>query len=137
MKGSMSWKDDYFSLCVYVLAGTIQSFAASLVSRYVGRMIDIFHEWAQVLDTALYQMFPRPSRTQMLKAFPVHVIEKDGHARAFLLLDGFEIFTQQSSNVNVASWTHSDYKKHCTVKLLGGVDPNSQMFLGPVVVLVP
>ena len=31
--------------------------------------------------------------------------------------------TQQSSNVNVASSTHSDYKKHCTVRFLGGVDP--------------
>jgi len=58
----------------------------------------------------------------MLKAFPAHFIKKGGHARAFLLLDGFDIFTQQSSNVNIASSTHSDYKKHCTVKFLGGVD---------------
>ena len=123
MKGSMTWKDDYFAFCLYVRAGTTQSFAASIVGISVGRMSDVFHEWAQVLDTALCQMFPRPSRRQMLRAFPAHFIEKDGHVRAFLLLDGFEIFTQQSSNVNVASSTHSDYKKHCTVKFLGGVDP--------------
>ena len=39
------------------------------------------------------------------------------------MLDAFEVFTQSSSNYNVASSTHSDYKKHCTVKFLGAVDP--------------
>ena len=97
--------------------------AASLVGISVGKMSNIFHEWAQVLDTSLCQMFPWPSLMQMLKAFPAHSIEKDGHALAFLLLDGFETFAQQSSNVNVASSTHSEYKTHCTVTFLGGVDP--------------
>ena len=108
MKSGISWKDDYLAFCIYVRAGTTQSFAASLVGISEGRMSDIFHEWAQILDSALCEMFPQPSRKQMLQAYPAHFIEKDGHARAYLLLDGFEIFTQQSSNVNVSSSTHSD-----------------------------
>ena len=43
---------------------------------------------------------------------------------------GFEVFTQQSSNVNVASLTYSDYKKHCTVKFLGGFDPIGCPWMG-------
>ena len=31
MKVGMSWKDDYLAFCIYVQAGTTQSFAASLV----------------------------------------------------------------------------------------------------------
>ena len=91
MKGPMPWKDNSFAFCLYIRAGTTQSFAASLVGISVGRMSDVFQEWAQVLDTVLYQIFPRPSRNHMLKAFPAHFIEKDSHARAFLLLGGFEI----------------------------------------------
>jgi hypothetical protein len=34
-----------------------------------------------------------------------------------------EIFCQKSSNPNVSSATHSDYKKHNTIKFLGAVDP--------------
>ena len=86
-------------------------------------MSDIFHEWAQILDDALQEWFPRPTRSQMLQAYPSRFIEADGHARCSLLLDAFEIFTQASSNYNVSSSLHSDYKKHCTVKFLGATDP--------------
>lgn len=37
--------------------------------------------------------------------------------------NAFEIFSQSSSNVSVASPTHSDYKKHCTIKFFCGTDP--------------
>ena len=36
MKGLMTWKDDYFAFCLYVRAGTTQSFAASIVGISVG-----------------------------------------------------------------------------------------------------
>ncbi|KAL7537895.1 hypothetical protein ACHAXR_008145 [Thalassiosira sp. AJA248-18] len=95
-------------------------------------MSDIFHEWSQVLDDALREMFPRPTRSQLLRAFPKRFIEADGHARCNLLLDAFEIFTQASSNPNVSSSTHSDYKKHNTVKFLGGCDPIGCSYAGSV-----
>lgn len=34
-----------------------------------GKMSGIFHTWAQVLDVALKGMFPRPSGSQMLRAY--------------------------------------------------------------------
>ena len=58
----------------------------------------------------------------MLRAYPKRFIEADGDAKCFLLLDAFKIFAQQSSNPNVASTTYSDYKGHCTIKFLCGVD---------------
>ena len=67
-------------------------------------------------------LFPPLTRSAILQTYPVHFIEADGHARCSLLLDAFEVFTQQSSNNNVALSRHSDYKKHCTVKFLGGCD---------------
>jgi hypothetical protein len=49
-----------------------------------------------------------------------------------MLLDAFEVFAQEAHNPNVSSSTHSDYKKHCTVKFLGGVDPIGCSWAGTV-----
>ena len=86
-------------------------------------MSDIFLEYAQVLDVALQRMFPHLFHSQMLQAYPCRFIEAGGHACCSVLLYAFEIFTQASSNYNVSASLHSDYKSHCMVKFLGGVDP--------------
>jgi len=131
-KWNRHWKDDYLGFCIYIRAGTTQAFAACLIGVSPGRFSDIFHEWCQVLDDALTSWFPRPTRSQLLRAYPSRFIEADGHARCSLLLNAFEIFTQSSSNYNVASSTHSEYKKHCTVKFLGGTDPIGCPWAGTV-----
>ena len=131
-KSDMTWKDDYLMWSIYTRGGVSQEFAAGLFGVSSGRMSDVFHEWSNVMDAALKEMFPMPTRSQMLRAFPSRFIEADGHARNYLLLDAFEVFTQQSSNVNVASSTHSDYKGHCTVKFLGAVDPIGCPWAGTV-----
>jgi hypothetical protein len=121
-KEGMTWKDDFLAWCIYVRAGTTMEFAAAVVAISIGRMSDIFHEWNNVLDESLQLMFPAPTRSQTLRAYPRRFIEADGHARASLLLDATEVFAQKSSNNNVASATNSDYKKHCTVKFLAACD---------------
>ena len=62
MATTLTWKDDYLAFFIYVRAGTAQQFAATLVGILEGRMSDIFHEWTQILDDALCEMFPRPTR---------------------------------------------------------------------------
>ena len=120
---TMDWKDEYLAFCVYVRAGNTQKFVAALFDISEGYMSDIFHGRAQILDQALREMFPCPTRKQMYQAYPQRFVEADGHAMCFMLLDAFEIFTQSSSNPNVASALHSDYKKHATAKFLGATDP--------------
>ena len=58
MKVGMSWKDDYLVFCIYVRADTKQSYDASLVVISESQMSNIFHEWAQILDSALCEMVP-------------------------------------------------------------------------------
>ena len=48
---------------MYAYTGTTQKFAATLCGIEVGRMSDIFHEWAQVLTDALQQMFHQPTQS--------------------------------------------------------------------------
>ena len=54
MATTLTWKDDYLAFCSYVRAGTTQQFAATLVGILEGRMSDIFHEWTQILEDALF-----------------------------------------------------------------------------------
>ena len=118
-----TYKDDYLAFCIYVRAGPTQEFAAALCGIGGSHMSDIFYAWANVLDEGLREIFPRPTRSQMLQAYPLRFIEADNSARTFMLLDAFEVFAQSSSNPHVRNATHSDYKKHSTVKCLGGCDP--------------
>jgi len=122
-RGDRTFRDDYLAFCIYVHAGTTEEFAAALCGISVSRMSNILHGWAQVLDDSLCEWFPRPTRSQLLRAFPQRFLEADGDARCLLLLDAFECFSESSSNPNVSSSTHSDYKSHNTVKCLGAVDP--------------
>lgn len=118
-----TWKDDYLAFCLYVRAGLTEAAAGTLCGVGSSRMSLIIYEWAQVLDDSLRELFPCPTRSQILHAYPTRFLEADGHARCYMLLDAFEIFAQSSSNPNVSSSEHSDYKNHTTVKFLGATDP--------------
>jgi hypothetical protein len=113
-----NWKDDYLAYSIYLRSGATQEFVACLCGISSSRMSEILHEWTQVLDKSLQRWFPTPTWSQVLRAYPQRFFEADNHAMCYMLLDAVEIFAQQSSNPNVASTTHSDYKKHCTVKFL-------------------
>lgn len=113
-----NWKDDYLAYSIYLRSGATQEFVACLCGISSSRMSEILHEWTQVLDKSLQRWFPTPTRSQVLRAYPQRFFEADNHAMCYMLLDAVEIFVQQSSNPNVSSTTHSDYKKHCTVKFL-------------------
>ena len=117
-----TYKDEYFAWSVAMRSGMTQSAVRGLFGISSGKMSDIVHGWTQVIDDALQEMFPRPTRSQMLQAYPDRFYEADGHCRTGLLLDAFELFVQQASLPGVGSSTHSDYKKHCTAKFAGGVD---------------
>jgi len=118
----ITWKDEYLAFCIYVRAGTTQKFAATLCGISTTLMSNIYHAWGNLLCDSLVEMFPRPTRNEMLRAYPSRFYESNGDAKIEVLLDAFEVFTQSSSNKNVAASTHSDYKKHCTAKFLGACD---------------
>ena len=79
--GNMTWKDEYLAFCIYVRAGTTQEFAATLCGISTSRMSDIYRAWGNVLDDALCEMFPRPTRSQLLSAYPTRFYESNNDAR--------------------------------------------------------
>ena len=126
------WKDDYFTWCMYVRCGMTEEAAAGLSGISTPRMSNIFHEWAQILDSSLQEWFPTPTRSQLLRNYPARFIEAHDHAKSALLLDAFEVFCMESSNYDVASSTFSKYKEHTTIKFLGGCCPIGCSWAGTV-----
>jgi len=67
-------------------------------------------------------MFPVPTCSQMLAAYPISHNRKVGHANTFMLLDATEIFAEVASMKTVNSFLYSAYKRSSTIKWLVGCD---------------
>ncbi|EJK69405.1 hypothetical protein THAOC_09343 [Thalassiosira oceanica] len=59
----------------------------------------------------------------MLRAYPISVIKKFGHANIFMLLDATECFAEIASMKTVNAILYSAYKHNSTMKWLVGCDP--------------
>ncbi len=123
-----TWKDDYLAYSIYLRSGATQRFVACLCGISPSKMSNILYGWTQVLDDGLQRMFPPPTRSQVLRAYPDRFREADGHVMCFMILDAVEFFAQSSSNPNVSSTTFSDYKNHSTVKFLAGCGVLGEVF---------
>jgi hypothetical protein len=58
----------------------------------------------------------------MLRAYPLSVVRKFGHAATFMLLDATEIFAEIASMKTVNAILYSAYKHNSTIKWLVGCD---------------
>jgi hypothetical protein len=59
----------------------------------------------------------------MLRAYPISVLRKFGHAKLFMLLDATEVFADIASLKTVNAILYSQYKHNSTLKFLVGCDP--------------
>ncbi|KAL7516134.1 hypothetical protein ACHAWX_001183 [Stephanocyclus meneghinianus] len=59
----------------------------------------------------------------MLRAYPISVLCKFGHAKLFMFLDTTEVFADIASLKTVNAILYSQYKHNSTLKFLVGCDP--------------
>ena len=76
----LGWKDRYLLFCIYLRSGATMKFVATLGGVGLTTMSNIFRSWLGIMDDALREMFPRPTRSQFLRVYPIRFIEADGHA---------------------------------------------------------
>jgi hypothetical protein len=119
----LNWKTEYLVFSVYCRVGMTQRQIAGLFGVSDTLVSDIIYQWANFLNDGLSTMFPTPTRSQLLHAYPQRYIRAFGDARGFLNLDASEVNTQDSHDIDVHSTLLSNYKKHVTVKHLAGCDP--------------
>jgi len=81
LKNVINWKDKYLVFCLYVRSRVTQKFCASVFGIGMGNVSDVFYLWAHIMDSAMCEIFPRPTCSQMLRAYPSCFIEADGDAR--------------------------------------------------------
>jgi hypothetical protein len=119
----LHWKTEYLIYCFYVKCNISQKRCAALFGVGCTLVHDIVYSWANLLCDALEQIFPVPTRSQLLRAYPKSVLKKFGHTQIFMLLDATKGYAQVSSMKTVNAILYSAYKHHSTMKWLVGCDP--------------
>ena len=62
---------------------------------------NMYHAWGNMLCDSLVEMFPRPARNEMLRAYPSRFYESNGDAKVKVLLDVFEVFTLKHRQIRM------------------------------------
>jgi len=119
----LSWKDEFLVYCFYAKCNLSMRRTGALFGIKQTLVHDIVYAWANVLCLTLEKLFPVPTRSQILRAYPKSMIKKFGHANIFMLLDATEAYADIASMKSVNAILYSAYKGHSTLKWLVGCDP--------------
>ena len=119
----LSWKDEFLVYCFYAKCNLSMRRTGALFGIKQTLVHDIVYAWANVLCLTLEKLFPVPTRSQILRAYPKSMIKKFGHANIFMLLDATEAYADIASMKSVNVILYSAYKGHSTLKWLVGCDP--------------
>lgn len=87
-----------------------------------GLTSQIFFTWVRLISIDLKFMIKWPSRAVVRKNLPE--IFKKHFPKCVCIIDCTEVFIETPSSLNVQAAMWSEYKHHCTVKLLIGITPN-------------
>ena len=119
----VSYRTEWLVYCIYTHSGWTQRQIAALFGIGPTLVSDIVYAWANLLDQVLLRFFPAPTRSQMLRAYPVSVLRKfSSIAIIYMLLDATEIRADVASMKNMNSALFSAYKHSSTAKWLVGSD---------------
>lgn len=119
----LSWKTEYLVYCFYAKCNISMRRVAGLFGIGPTLVHNIVYAWANVLCRTLEKFFPTPTRSQMLRAYPISHIKYLGHAKTFMLLDATEGYAEVASMKTVNAILYSAYKHNSTIKWLVGSDP--------------
>jgi len=119
----VSYRTEWLVYCIYTHSGWTQRQIAALFGIGPTLVSDIVYAWANLLDQVLRRFFPAPTRSQMLRAYPVSVLRKfSSVAIIYMLLDATEIRADVASMKNMNAALFSAYKHSSTAKWLVGSD---------------
>ena len=90
------------------------------VSRTVVSII--LATWLYIMDICLSPLIVWPSRETLHRSMPRCFVDSFG-LHTTVIIDCFEIFIDKPTNLNARAQTYSNYKHHCTVKVLIGITP--------------
>lgn len=119
----LHWKTEYLVYCFYAHCNISMRRISRLFGVGPTLVHNIVYAWANLLCDAMERLFPVPTRSQMLRAYPKSVIKKFGHAFIFYLLDATECPAEIASMKTVNAILYSAYKHSSTVKWLVACDP--------------
>ena len=78
--------------------------------------------WLYIMGICLSLLIVSPSREALHRSMPMCFMDSFG-LRTSVIIDCFEIFIDKPTNFNARAQRFSNYKYHCTVKVLIGITP--------------
>ena len=115
-------KKEYLVFSVYAHCGFTEEAIAPLFGVHPTTVHNIIYAWSNLLDDIFSAWFPAPTRSQLLRSYPISLYRKWGDCRMHHLLDACEIHSQDAARLAVHAALFSTYKNHCTLKFLAGCD---------------
>lgn len=118
----LDYKTEWLVYNLYIHSGWTEEQVAPLVGVGATTVHNIIYAWANYLNDVLSAWFPIPTRSQMLRAYPISILRIHGHCRIFSIMDATEQFTQDATRTKVHAAIFSAYKNHPTIKFLACCD---------------
>lgn len=86
----------------------------------------IFAHWIVVMDIRLRDMIYWPSREELWATMPMCFQYSFGK-KVTVVIDCFEVYIENPSNLLARAQTFSSYKSHNTIKILIGITPQGSV----------
>lgn len=126
--GTLSLKDQFFITLVKLRQNPNSDYLADQVCLPRSTVLDIFWKWVKLIDSKLSFVIQWPDRETIFRTIPPAFKAK--FPRLTNIIDCFEIFIENPTNLKARAQCYSNYKKHTTVKFLIACNP-----LGAVIFL--
>ena len=82
-------------------------------------------KWLDLLSIRLAFLIHWPDRQELMKTMPTDF--RKHFKKCVIIIDCFEIFIERPTSLKARAQTHSNYKKHNTVKFLIGITPQGSI----------
>ena len=122
-KRKFNWKDEYLIWSCYVHCGWTERQVARLFGTTEPVVSDVVRTWSVYLDKVLALVFPNPTKPEILRSYPLHLIRVFGHARIMMNLDASDVKGQTSRFSESQTACYSIYHSQTGAKLLAGCTP--------------
>lgn len=122
-KRKLHWKDEYLAWSCYVHCGWTEKQVARLFGVGQDAVSDIIRTWSVYMDKALALLFPNPTKAEVLRSYPLHLVRVFGHARIMMNLDASDVKGETARFSESQTASYSMYHSQTGAKLLVGCTP--------------
>lgn len=115
-------EEEFFMVMQRMRLGLLTEYLAIVFNVSPSVVSSVFFSWIRLMALELRFLISWPDRIQVLRNMPDHFRKYYNKCR--VVIDCTEFYIETPSSLEMQSLCWSEYKHHCTIKLLVGITPN-------------